>query len=179
MNQYLYVCHFSNGLIKVGRSIDPVSRIAQHAERVSCMGVELIEHQTFLCVGHVIPAEAALIKQCEALAVSKHKNEWFGGLDYLWACHCASSYANTFFEFIEPEKQGFNENAKAALDDPAIRAQLAKLFGVSTNVINHWRRRGIPADKCPDIEQATGIKCEVLRPDVNWAILRVKPEATA
>ncbi len=28
---HLYVCHFSSGHIKVGRSIDPVARVAQHA----------------------------------------------------------------------------------------------------------------------------------------------------
>ena len=179
MSQYLYVCHFSNGLIKVGRSIDPVSRIAQHAERVSCMGVELVEHQVFLCVGHVIPAEVALIKKCEEEASAKHKNEWFEGLDYTLACHYAQCFSHTLFEFTEPEKQGFDDGANAALYDPAIRAKLAKMFGISANVINHWRKRGIPADKCPDIEQATGIKCEVLRPDVNWAILRVQPEASA
>ncbi len=27
--QYLYVCHFSNGHIKVGRSIEPTARIAE------------------------------------------------------------------------------------------------------------------------------------------------------
>lgn len=172
MNQYLYVCHFSNGLIKVGRSIDPVSRIAQHAERVSCMGVELIEHHTALCVGHVIPSEGALIQKCSDIAEKKFKNEWFRGVDYLTACEFATEAAATQFDFVEPEKLSNDENAKAALDDPANRAKLAKLFGVSANVINHWRKRGIPADKCPDIEQATGIKCEVLRPDVNWAVLR-------
>jgi len=33
--EYLYVCHFSNGHIKVGRSIHPKSRIASHADRVA------------------------------------------------------------------------------------------------------------------------------------------------
>jgi len=32
---HLYVCHFSSGHIKVGRSIDPVARVAQHADRVA------------------------------------------------------------------------------------------------------------------------------------------------
>lgn len=41
--EYLYVCHFSNGHIKVGRSIDPRARIAAHADRVACMGVEFVD----------------------------------------------------------------------------------------------------------------------------------------
>lgn len=98
MSQYLYVCHFSNGLIKVGRSIDPVSRIAQHADRVSCMGVELIEHHAALCVSHVIPAEKTLIHQCKKLSSKVMKNEWFEGLNYLQICEIASVVAATKFE---------------------------------------------------------------------------------
>ena len=36
--EYLYVCHFSNGHIKVGRSIDPKSRIASHANAAENSG---------------------------------------------------------------------------------------------------------------------------------------------
>lgn len=31
-----------------------------------------------------------------------------------------------------------------------------------------------PAEYCPDIERITGIRCEDLRPDVDWAVLRCK-----
>lgn len=33
--QFLYVCHFSNGHIKVGRSVDPQSRIASQGNAFS------------------------------------------------------------------------------------------------------------------------------------------------
>lgn len=29
-----------------------------------------------------------------------------------------------------------------------------------------------PAEYCPDIEAITGVRCEDLRPDVNWSVLR-------
>ena len=34
--------------------------------------------------------------------------------------------------------------------------------------------RPIPAERCPEIEKATGgaVRCEELRPDVDWAYLR-------
>jgi DNA-binding transcriptional regulator YdaS (Cro superfamily) len=36
-----------------------------------------------------------------------------------------------------------------------------------------WKARGrVPAEHCPSIEAATGIRCEDLRPDVNWSVLR-------
>ena len=39
---FLYVCLFSNGHLKVGRSVNALARISQHEERVSCLGVELV-----------------------------------------------------------------------------------------------------------------------------------------
>ena len=80
--EYLYVCHFSNGHIKVGRSIDPKSRVAQHADRVACIGVELVEHQFFECIGDILQAEYALIDLCATTASRRNKSEWFEGLDY-------------------------------------------------------------------------------------------------
>ena len=39
-------------------------------------------------------------------------------------------------------------------------------------VVYQWKKKQVPAEKCPDIEALTGITCEQLRPDVNWAVLR-------
>src|SRR6476620_1183397 len=97
---YLYVCRFSNGTIKVGRSIDPVSRIASHIDRVSCMGIQLLEHQAFECTGGALLAEADLIEMCVARANSRQLNEWFTGLDFTevcaWADECAAR------QYIQP-----------------------------------------------------------------------------
>ncbi|MCY1171308.1 putative antitoxin of bacterial toxin-antitoxin system, YdaS/YdaT [compost metagenome] len=41
------------------------------------------------------------------------------------------------------------------------------------NWVNRDKRA--PSDVCPDIEVLTDVKCEVLRPDVNWAAIRNKP----
>jgi DNA-binding transcriptional regulator YdaS (Cro superfamily) len=36
-----------------------------------------------------------------------------------------------------------------------------------------WKARGkVPAEHCPAIERATGVRCEELRPDVPWEVLR-------
>ena len=64
---------------------------------------------------------------------------------------------------------------KHALDNPQIRATIVIKLGVTQQTLTNWKQRGIPADKCPDIEQATGVKCEILRPDVNWSVLRKQP----
>lgn len=38
-----------------------------------------------------------------------------------------------------------------------------------------WKKTRVPSDYCPDIEAITGVPCEELRPDVNWAVLRTAP----
>jgi len=45
---------------------------------------------------------------------------------------------------------------------------------VSTARLWNWLNRDgkAPVDVCPDIEVLTGVACELLRPDVNWAVLR-------
>lgn len=54
--------------------------------------------------------------------------------------------------------------------------QLARLIGVSRAAIYAWMSgtRRISADYCPDIERATRgrVRCEDLRPDVDWSVLR-------
>jgi DNA-binding transcriptional regulator YdaS (Cro superfamily) len=64
--------------------------------------------------------------------------------------------------------------------------ELAQKLGVSPVLVSQWRNgvRDVPAERCPDIEAATGgaITCEELRPDVNWAVVRKsmsRPEARA
>jgi predicted GIY-YIG superfamily endonuclease len=93
MAESLYVCAFDNGAIKVGRSIDPVARIAQHEERVSCAGVLLAQKHIVECVGHTASAESALIARCADSATKRLKHEWFFGLAYSDVCDWANEYA--------------------------------------------------------------------------------------
>jgi len=57
---------------------------------------------------------------------------------------------------------------------------LARAVGVSPVVVSLWRTgaRQVPAERCPAIEKATGglVRCEELRPDVEWSVLRNTPE---
>jgi DNA-binding transcriptional regulator YdaS (Cro superfamily) len=53
---------------------------------------------------------------------------------------------------------------------------LAVAVGVTAQSLNQWISgvRPIPAERCPAIERATdgAVRCEDLRPDVDWAYLR-------
>lgn len=42
----------------------------------------------------------------------------------------------------------------------------------SHSVVQQWRINRVPAEHCPSIEGITGVRCEELRPDVSWAVLR-------
>lgn len=47
-------------------------------------------------------------------------------------------------------------------------------IGASIQAVCNWRVRGVPAEYCPDIEQACqgAVRCEELNPRVNWSYLR-------
>ena len=64
------------------------------------------------------------------------------------------------------------------------QGSLAKALCVTPGAVNQWVSGAtiITAERCIQIEQATGglVRCEDLRPDVAWAVLRTSPElATA
>jgi hypothetical protein len=89
----IYVAKFSNGVIKVGRSVDPVSRIAQHEARVACMGVTLVEWTHYECVGSASSAETRLIEWCAERATRRFHSEWFEGVHYFDAVKVAEEFS--------------------------------------------------------------------------------------
>ena len=57
------------------------------------------------------------------------------------------------------------------------QSSLAAKLGMKNSVlVNQWVNgvRQVPAERCPAIERATGgaVRCEDLRPDVEWGVLR-------
>lgn len=55
---------------------------------------------------------------------------------------------------------------------------LADRINVAASAPSMWRTRGrVPAEHCPAIERETGVRCEELRPDVPWDVLRAQAEA--
>ena len=46
--------------------------------------------------------------------------------------------------------------------------KLAEKLDVSKQTVVNWRNRGIPADRCPDIERMLGFTVEQMRPDLRW-----------
>lgn len=52
--------------------------------------------------------------------------------------------------------------------------EMARRIGSSVQAVCNWRVRGVPVEKCPDVERACDgvVRCEELRPGVNWTYLR-------
>ena len=59
----------------------------------------------------------------------------------------------------------------------------AKLGMKNSVLVNQWVNgvRQVPAERCPAIERATdgAVRCEDLRPDVDWGVLRGDPAEVA
>ncbi|TCK43452.1 YdaS antitoxin of YdaST toxin-antitoxin system [Paraburkholderia sp. BL8N3] len=54
---------------------------------------------------------------------------------------------------------------------------IACLFDISPQAVQQWIDSGrVPAERCPTLERGTRgeIKCEELRPDVEWWVLRIR-----
>lgn len=55
-------------------------------------------------------------------------------------------------------------------------AALARTLDVSTTTVHEWSvgKKQIPADRCIQIESATGgsVLCEKMRSDIDWSYLR-------
>lgn len=59
---------------------------------------------------------------------------------------------------------------------------LAERIGASSQQLSNWKARNrVPAEKCPVIERAVdgAVRCEELRPDIDWGYLRVRPFTAA
>jgi DNA-binding transcriptional regulator YdaS (Cro superfamily) len=56
------------------------------------------------------------------------------------------------------------------------QSALAKLLGVTKAAVFQWKdsSRQVPAEYCPVIERLTRgrVRCEQLRPDIEWGVVR-------
>jgi DNA-binding transcriptional regulator YdaS (Cro superfamily) len=69
-----------------------------------------------------------------------------------------------------------NEAIKRAIDAKGSGAAFAASIGRSPQFVSQLLKgwRAVPAELCLVIERETGVRCEDLRPDVEWGVLRSK-----
>lgn len=52
-----------------------------------------------------------------------------------------------------------------------MKALADKLGGKTrSNTVSNWLTRGVPMERCLLIEKITGVRCEDLRPDLDWQL---------
>ena len=67
---------------------------------------------------------------------------------------------------------------KQAIDIAGGMTALARALNVKSHTtVYQWAQTRVPAEYCPLIEALTGVRCEALRPDIAWHVLR-NPTAT-
>lgn len=67
-----------------------------------------------------------------------------------------------------PQEQQQPSGLARAVAVAGSQKNLAARIGVAPPSLNEWVTNGVPTLRCPAIEQATGVRCEELRPDVFW-----------
>ena len=158
MKHYLYACLFSNGIIKVGRSISPQTRISQHEIRLSVVGIDLIESHVVECLSDILRAESGLIKKCDSIENSiKRANEWFENLVFTDVCawidgFCKDGFEEHFVEFCPPKQQIYDP-----LVDSKLRQEIATQMDLSDQYIYQCLtgRRNMKPIQASTIEKIT------------------------
>lgn len=78
--------------------------------------------------------------------------------------------------YVLPKAKVLAMDLKTYLNERGGGLKLARAIGVSSVIISQWKTgaRAVPAERCPAIERATegAVRCEDIRPDVDWAYLR-------
>lgn len=74
--------------------------------------------------------------------------------------------------------------AVASLGGTVSAARRLNVPGGRYQTVQGWLKTRVPAEYCPAIERETRmvgqeVRCELLRPDVDWAVLRVHPISSA
>lgn len=70
------------------------------------------------------------------------------------------------------------EALQQAIEKAGGQSELARTLELSGHqVIYQWGLTRVPAEYCPKLEKLTGVRCELLRPDMDWAVVRGSPLA--
>lgn len=78
-NDYLYLCLFDNGTIKIGRTRSINQRITTHIGFADRFGIKMIRHESIVC-SNSKKAEKDLIQWCQKNSSHVSGREWFQGI---------------------------------------------------------------------------------------------------
>ncbi len=91
---YLYVLRFSTGIVKVGQTTNPASRLRTHHSEAKAYGAPIVDVWLSPPHGRYLRNETALIRYCASRA-PRLRSEYFHGLDFEDAVARATQLAET------------------------------------------------------------------------------------
>jgi hypothetical protein len=113
---HVYVILFGTGVVKVGKAVNPRSRIAQHAMQARIHGVEIAESWTSGRHPRHGRTERQLIDHCASHGQRiTAGNEYFTGLSF----EAARDFAISLIAAVNGDMHATWEEAQAALDGGA------------------------------------------------------------
>ncbi len=91
MNGFIYAINFSNGVVKVGSTYKPDSRLRSHTGDAAAFGHEVLE--SWLSDAHedYLISEQHLIAQMGFLACGRNRREYFHGVNWLQVLRVAKT----------------------------------------------------------------------------------------
>ena len=102
IKQYIYIMLFESGVIKIGRSMNPICRMHTHERERSKANDKEKAHLFFLCTGHAGLTERSIFKNCAAIS-DNNASEWFYGLNYESALKIVESECVINHSYIKTE----------------------------------------------------------------------------
>lgn len=76
---YVYIVEFNNGLLKVGRSTNPVKRVKDHKDQAETFGCWIVRTWVSPPHGAYIANELRLLRDVARASKAKHRSEYFLG----------------------------------------------------------------------------------------------------
>lgn len=99
---HIYVIRFSDGVVKLGMTVNPSNRLQQHRTKAAGRGATVVEHYMSERHPEYIANELRLIAWGMAATGSTKRGEYFPGLSYIEAVEYARSLIDPLTAEPEP-----------------------------------------------------------------------------
>ncbi len=140
---YLYVVEFSSGVVKVGKTTHPKSRLASHAKHAEIHGAEIRRSWTSQRHHGCSASERELIKFCSARGRRTAGREYYRDLSF----DDAARYAELLVQREIVQRAYANSGEILAQLEATVNTMLIGCAGdLDMNALEAWRRATEPDD---------------------------------
>lgn len=184
--RYLYAFGVSNGVTKIGMTQRPQARLRQHVAVLGDSAITWIHLSAPLDKTQAKQAEWVALGIAASFGNRIRSGETFNNLSRESAIACIRAGTMSAAEEVSAETLA----AACATLHRAVAllggaGALAKTLQLCTSTVTLWLSKGVlPVARCGQIERLTHaagapVRCEDLRPDVSWDVLRANGSKAA